>query len=136
MALVLPPKKASRGLRSDNVDFLDKFFDFWNCFYHAIPFTFPHFLYMVPQGGQLLDFRSCFFTHNLHRFIVMKLVFHGAVGETCQTAMIETSLKFIDGFCLGVIPVYEICLFSMYYSSFTFVSCMSNSGQEVRFGQF
>lgn len=38
---------------------------------------------------------------------MMKGVFHGAVGKARDTAMVDTPLKFIDGSCVGVVPVYH-----------------------------
>ena len=45
----------------------------------------------------------------MHGFILMNGMFHGTVWEAIYTAVVKTALKLVDGTCLCVVAVYQVC---------------------------
>ena len=75
--------------------------------FETVPFTFPHFYYVVPQGLKQSDPLLGSLVDILHGPITMTYMVFVTIGITVRTPVPETAMKFVH--CVGVVgvPIHE-----------------------------
>ena len=85
-------------------------FDCFITVYQLVPFTFPHFDHRVACSEQRHAFGERGLIEFLDASIRRSIMFGGSPGITTGTAMVETSVKLVDGASQGIVAIDEIMM--------------------------